>query len=119
MKRLGTIWMCIACSIFLLHSVVPHHHHCEDLQHDAVEASHPEDLLSLLSFMFHEDLGLHHLEHASIDLQDNVVAMDALPNASLSIDSNTTLLQWSRTSTDVIEKLPAAFRLRGPPATNV
>ena len=68
MYSLRTIFLALACSLFVLHHVVPHEHEPVAGNEVVTATTTPEhpNWLKLLSFVFLEDLGENHLEQLSV-----------------------------------------------------
>lgn len=119
MRIIRNWFLSLAWALFLLHSWVPHHHHDEDNQAVCVEEEQTEDLLDLLSFMFHEDLGEHHLEHVSLEQVDVPVFFSGAAETTLptGICSVIVLLDGHSEENFSSQDIAAAS-MRGPPQLN-
>lgn len=62
--KVTMLWM--AGFLLLAHSVVPHMHHQSYSSLDSCEAESSSDLLDVLANVFHNDLGVEHLEHFQV-----------------------------------------------------
>ena len=63
MRILGNIWLLLAGTLFLLHTLVPHEHHAELSEEDHIgQHESARSLLDFLQLAFHLDQGKGHLE---------------------------------------------------------
>ncbi|KAB2805348.1 hypothetical protein [Phaeocystidibacter luteus] len=66
-KKLQITFLWMAGLILFAHSVVPHIHHQNEIEHVVCDATDSDDMLDLLAKVFHNDLGVEHLEHFQIN----------------------------------------------------
>jgi dihydroorotase len=77
-KHLKPILLLSAWAILFVHSVVPHLHEAkEELTVCAASHEHDEDLLDVLSHIFHFSTGVEHLENFCLESNPTIVAIPA------------------------------------------
>jgi len=119
MRIIRNWFLSLAWALFLLHSWVPHHHHDADNQAVCVEGEESEDILGLLSFIFHEDLGEHHLEHVSVDQVRIPVFFSGAVEISVPSDIRSVIvLLDGHTEENFSSQDIATASMRGPPQLN-
>ncbi|NVK28344.1 MAG: hypothetical protein HWE14_09885 [Flavobacteriia bacterium] len=66
-KKLQITFLWMAGLLLFTHSVIPHIHHQSEREHVECESKENKDLLDVLAKVFHNDLGIEHLEHFQIN----------------------------------------------------
>lgn len=120
MYRLRSIFLALACSLFVMHHVVPHvHEQAAGGEVLGTTAPATSQWLRVLSMVFQEDLGEHHLEQLSVNHDSPDFCLDPNPETT-GFQAGRLVEIFTHAISAFIPAVPdCSVGLRAPPALNI
>lgn len=117
-KRLHIAFFWVAGLLLFAHSIVPHIHHESETELELCHDESDGDVLDFLAEMFHNDLGVEHLEHFQLSKSPIIIAVataNPIILPELKAEDGESVVVWADCDWAPDEPLLESLRLRGPP----